>query len=460
MTLAPPDSSATSRGPLGEALSVVVLRPAGNGRPQRGRPPQPPLAALTLAAWLREAPGTPVADGPVVLDAALEGWNLDQTCEQLVECAPDVAIVHGESASPAHLEALFRALSERLPEVVAVLVAGHASEVEQTPLDLLGLRFAVHGDPERPLTELLAGLVSGRRSYAGVPGLDWRDASGRMQRQEALPPAPYLPATPAPAWDLVDLTRYTGRKRANWASLVTSRACPPGCPACRNAYGRVFRVREMSDVLAELRGLVAERDVRTVRLADEVFNHDLQRAKAFLRGFLREAPLARLELPNGLRPDRIDSEFAELLFRCGVRRCDVVVDSAAPSVQRTLRHNLDLSESARGIQHLAWAGLLVGGRFSLGWIEETEEHRAATATFARVSRLHFANFRIAASVHTPDGVVAPEVALEGLSATHRATRLAGAAFWLHPMRLLTFGRWGLRRLWWRLPQAKIASLPV
>ncbi len=460
MTLAPPDSSATSRGPLGEALSVVVLRPTGNGRPQKGRPPEPPLAALTLAAWLREAPGSPVAEDLSVVDAALEGWNLDQTCEQLVACAPDVAIVHGENAGSAHLEALFRALSDRLPEVVGVLVAGHASELDQAALDLVGLRFAVHGDPERPLTELLEGLVTGRRSYAGVPGLDWRDARGHMRRQEALPPSEYLPATPAPAWDLVDLERYAGRGKNRWASLVTSRACPPGCPACRNAYGRVFRVRELGEVLAELRSLVADRDVRTVRLADEVFNHDLPRAKAFLRGFLREAPLANLELPYGLRPDRIDPEFAELLFRCGVRSCTIVVDSAAPTVQRALRHNLDLALASAGIANLARAGLLVRGQFSLGWVGETDEERAATARFARRSNLHLARFQVASGKQQSALDASMEVALEGLGAAHRATRLASLAFWAHPKRLASFSRWALRRIWSKLPQAKVASLPA
>lgn len=459
MTLAPPDSMAISRGPLGEALTVVVLRPTGNGRPATGKVVEPPLAALTLAAWLRKSPTVRADDSLRVVDAALEGWNLDQTCEQLVALAPDVCLIDGEGATLGHIEALCQALGDRLPEVQTVLIAGHASEVDQAPLDLIGLSFAVHGDPGRPLQALLEGLSTGRKSYDDVPGLDWRNARGHLVRQEALPPAEYLPATPAPAWDLIDLARYSPERRAanqaHWISLITSRACPPDCPTCRNAFGRVFRVREMDEVIAELRELVRSRAPKIVQVADEVFNHDLPRAKAFLRAFLREAPDARLELRHGLRPDRVDAELAELLFRSGLRSCTIILDSASPSVQRALRHNIDLDTARSGLAHLTRAGLFLHGSFSLGWPQETLRERALTARFAKRSALHTARFHSA----TSDNSAGIEVPLEGLGIAYRAAFWATVAFYAHPARLRSLGRWCLRRIWAQMPQAQTSSLP-
>lgn len=448
MTLAPPDRTATAKGPPGEALAVVVLRPTGNGRAARGSLVEPPLAALTLAAWIRARGES--ARGALrsltVLDAALEGWSLDQTCEQLVSAAPDLCVVDGEGANSAQLESLFRALGERLPEVLTVLVAGHASRVDQEALDLAGMHFAVHGDHQRPLGELLDGLSHGRRDYDGVAGLDWRDDSGGIVRQEALARSLFLPPSPLPAWDLVDRGRYlkgrSGKRREAWANLVTSRACPPACPTCQNAYGRVFRMRELGEVLEELRQLVGVLGVTTVRVADELFNHDLERAKAFVRGFLREAPGARLRLPMGLRPDYMDAEFAQLLAQAGVRRVNISIDSTAPHVQRMLRHNLDFAKVPTGIRHLAEAGILVHGSFSMGWPEESSEQQAATSRFARRGLFHTANFQAA----TSDNAAEAKVPLEGLGRSHRSARWATLRFYARPTRVTGWSLLASRRL--------------
>lgn len=452
MTLAPPDRIATAKGPLGEALAVVVLRPTGNGRAARGSLVEPPLAALTLAAWIRTRGESERGElrSLAVLDAPLEGWSLDQTCEQLVSAAPDLCVIDGEGTNRAQLETLFRALGERLPEVLTVLVAGHASRVDQEALDLAGMHFAVHGDHQRPLGELLDGLSNGRRDFDGVAGLDWRDNGGEIVRQEALARSPFLPPSPLPAWDLVDRARYLkgrpGKQRETWANLVTSRACPPACPTCQNAYGRVFRMRELSEVLEELRQLVNDLGVKTVRVADELFNYDLARAKAFVRGFLREAPDARLRLPMDLRPDHVDAEFAQLLALAGVRRVTISIDSTAPHVQRLLRHNLDFTKIPAGIRHLAEAGILVHGRFSMGWPQESQEQQAATARFARRSLFHTADFQAA----TSDNVAEAEVPLDGLSRSHRSARWATLRFYTRLTRLTGWGLLASRRLRARL----------
>lgn len=448
MTLAPPDCIATARGPLGEALAVVLLRPTGNGRAAHGSVVEPPLAALTLAAWIRSRGESSrgALRSLAVLDAALEGWSLDQTCEQLVSAAPDLCVIDGEGANRAQLESLFQALGERLPEVLTVLVAGHASRVDQEALDLAGMHFAVHGDHGRPLGELLDGLSSGRRDYDGVAGLDWRDERGRIVRQEALARSPFLPPSPLPAWDLVDRARYlSGRpskRREAWANLVTSRACPPACPTCQNAYGRVFRVRELGEVLEELRLLVSELGVTKVRVADELFNHDLGRAKAFVRGFLREAPKARLRLPMGLRPDHVDAEFAQLLAQAGVRKVTISIDSTAPHVQRLLRHNLDFARVPAGIRQLAEAGIQVHGSFSMGWPEESNDQQAATSRFARRGLFHTADFRAA----TSDNVAEAQVPLDGLGRSHRSAQWATLRFYTRPSRLRGWILLGARRM--------------
>jgi anaerobic magnesium-protoporphyrin IX monomethyl ester cyclase len=427
---------------------VVVLRPTGNGRAARGSLMEPPLAALTLAAWIR-ARGESTRGGLrslAVLDAALEGWSLDQTCEQLVSAGPDLCVIDGEGANSAQLETLFQALGERLPEVHTVLVAGHASRVDQEALDLAGMHFAVHGDHQRPLSELLDGLSSGRHDFDGVAGLDWRADGGQIVRQEALARSPFLPPSPLPAWDLVDRARYLtgrpGKRREAWANLVTSRACPPACPTCQNAYGRVFRVRELAEVLEELRQLVGELGVTTVRVADELFNHDLGRAKAFVRGFLREAPGARLRLPMGLRPDHVDAEFAQLLAQAGVRKVTISIDSTAPHVQRLLRHNLDFTRVPAGVRHLAAAGIHVHGSFSMGWPEESNEQQAATSRFARRGLFHTADFQAA----TSDNVAEATVPLAGLSRSHRLARWATLRFYAQPTRLAGWSLLGSRRL--------------
>jgi anaerobic magnesium-protoporphyrin IX monomethyl ester cyclase len=159
-----------------------------------------------------------------------------------------------------------RELKARYPDRVIVLggVGPHAVEreiLEAFPwIDLVG-----HGEGERSVPALVRCLRNGG-DLASVPGIAFR----RDGQVVVNPPAPRiedLDAIPMPAFDRVDLSRYSGY------GMITSRGCPFPCTFCSVApiWGRRPCFRSAGNILEEMRWLHEHAGVELFLFQDEFF---------------------------------------------------------------------------------------------------------------------------------------------------------------------------------------------
>lgn len=297
---------------------------------------------------------------------------------------------------------------------VRIALIGDRREDAEAILRARAADVVLLGEPGETLpraVERAALAPSGRRKSAweGLRGAWWREANGELAAGAAARPAP---PDEAPAWDLVDLDRYaspapepgvlhparTARRAARAATIVTSRACAPGCRTCHQSFGSSARDRDARDVIAEIRDLVHRRGVRRLVIADHGFDGRPARAAEIARAVarLRSAPgraSLSLSFPNGLRGDGLTPEVVEAFTQAGVRRFPLRVVTASRRLQRLLKSNIDLAEVARGIERVAAAGgALAHLELRLGLPTETAGEAAATIRWARSTRAHTAAF--------------------------------------------------------------------
>ncbi|MDP8256683.1 MAG: radical SAM protein [Candidatus Alcyoniella australis] len=366
-----------------------------------------PLGPMSVAAYVREHNNAEVE----IFDNRLLNLPLDELLQRVVDWRPDVLAATAMTFEAPELHRFLARARQLLPNTPQVVGGIHATNNPEAIVRgaAQGSRFehsgarpgaadvAVIGEGEQTLSEILAAYESGRNP-SDIPG------TAVLRDDELLLGAPReviadLDCMPWPAYDLIDVPRYFGKlmgdllyNRPEQMSIQTSRGCPYGCTYCHNLFGRRFRPRSAQSALDEIQMLVQDYGVRELHIQDDVFNLDLDRAKAICRGIVERGLDLVLAFPNGVRGDRMDDELLELMWRAGTRRLSLAIETVDPQIQREIDKNLDVDMVAQYMAKAARMGMLVKGFFMLGFPGETEEQIRATIEFARRTHSHIANF--------------------------------------------------------------------
>ncbi len=340
----------------------------------------PPMGLLYLASVLRGAGFAvelldcrPTRDPSAALGTALRSFEPD---------AVGISALTLEIDAAAELVALVKRWDPSLPVVVG---GPHATGDPEDALTRTGADAVVVGEAETIAAELFAAMMDGAPLRlpgvlpAGVDG--WPDVPRRA-------PSPVIDALPMPAWDLVDFDVYARFRsmstRSPWryATLVTTRGCPWRCTYCHNIQGKVLRRRSVESVADELRVIESRLGDGVVEILDDNFNADLERAKRILEIFCRTDGRLRPAFPNGVRVDRIDDEFLDLLVASRCEFISFAIESGSPEMQRRIKKNIDLEAARRAIEGAARRGLYTNGFFMLGFPGETLSEMLQTVRYS------------------------------------------------------------------------------
>lgn len=371
---------------------VLLIKAA----PKADRPSvAPPLGVLSLAAVLRDRAAVTVYDAGFDMYGASPP-PVARVREMVRELRPALVGISVLTCERECMAALAAAVKQELPDV-PVVVGGPYPTAEPT-----GWRSSPHvdwallGEADETLPRLLACLCEGR-DPRGIPGLVDRTAPGP---HAPAPPVQDLDALPLPAWDLVDLHRYSDLRFRNqtglpahaaYTSICTSRGCPYRCSYCHDVHGKRFRAMSVARVLAEVDAAVAC-GVREIHFVDDIFNFDLARSKAIFAGIEARHPRLRIAFPNGLRADRLDREFAVAARRAGTWYAAVAVETASPRLQKVIRKHLNLDKVRDAIAWLEGAGIRTRSFVMLGFPTETEEEMETTIRYVIGSDTSEASF--------------------------------------------------------------------
>lgn len=159
-------------------------------------------------------------------------------------------------------------LAERLRGLGALLVAGgpHPTILPEEPLEH-GFDVSVSGEGELVAVALAGALDLGQRP-AGV------------HRQAPLEDLDALPF-PHRSQGCYDPRQYHADVTVVPGGMMTSRGCPARCTFCANyVTGRAYRWRSAENVIAEMRGLAEQFDVRHFPFFDDAFTARKPRLEA------------------------------------------------------------------------------------------------------------------------------------------------------------------------------------
>lgn len=192
---------------------------------------------------------------------------------------------------------------------------------------------------------------------------------------------------PHPDYSLIDLKSYKHVYNQAFipsddcAYIFSSRGCPYQCIYCHNLFGKCIRRRNASDIIAEIKKHIKEREIRKFVFVDDIFNVPLDEGKIILKSIINECEGIKLYFPNGLRADSLDDEFVDLLKKANTEQISLAVETSSERLQKKIKKNLNIDKAKTYIDIIS-KEFITTVLFMVGFPTETYEEALDTIRFA------------------------------------------------------------------------------
>jgi anaerobic magnesium-protoporphyrin IX monomethyl ester cyclase len=240
----------------------------------------------------------------------------------------------------------------------------------------------VRGEGEETIGQLARALDGTGGNLAAIDGLTYRNRSEIVSNPDR-PLIRDLDSLPFPARHLFDLTRYGLRTPGGqpMVTIMSSRGCPYNCSYCfKGIVGRTYRQRSPGNIIAELRQVIDQYDIRNFYFIDDLFTIDLRR----LNALTEQLVAARLDIRWQClgRVDRVDAEVLRKMYAAGCRRIHYGIESGNQQILDGVGKGIKLEQVRQAVRWTQEAGIEVKGYFMLGLPGDTEETLQQTIDLA------------------------------------------------------------------------------
>ncbi|MBN2407385.1 MAG: B12-binding domain-containing radical SAM protein [Elusimicrobia bacterium] len=383
-----PSDRETTYGELGGSLSGI----------------EPPIWCALRAGYLRSL-GFSVG----IVDAAAQGWSAEITAGRISEASPLLAdiMVMGTNPSASSTPkmraagSLLREIKRKAPMVRTMLSGLHPSALPERTLMEEEPDYVSQGAGSRSIPDLLRSLKEGDEEPHRHAGRLWHRAGTGIVCGSYDPTPGELPDA---AWDLLPMERYRAHnwhcldrldKRSPYAVIFTSMGCPHGCVYCpvHSFYGdRKVRYRETDKILAEISLLVERYGVKNMKVMDELFTLDNERAALICDSIAERHYDLNLWCYAGI--DGVSPGLLGKMKKAGFNWVSYGIESgSAPVLERTGKavKNIAMSDTVRMTRD---AGINILANFIFGLPGDSMETMQASLDTAKRYNFEYVNFYV------------------------------------------------------------------
>ena len=331
----------------------------------------------------------------------------------LVDLAPALPLLPGESWTDAHIDRLVSTLRakigerkfdlagfslddltmwpviERLAREIARTSARHvvlggrpAGRVDrQAIVRSEAVDFVIEGEGELGLMQLVRHLSEGA-SLDDVSGLWAR--SWPLERLANVPIFPVFEANPPPVFDGLDLSAYTTRKaklRSPYLSYLFILGCPYKCAFCGNESAQRPRHRPAGGVVRDLRFLRDRYDVRDFYFLNNMINTS-DEVLVELVDAMEVADLGVRWVDCG-RPANLSREMLARMAGVGCVELTWGIDTGSQRLHNLMRKGYRIDRAMQVLRDAYEVGIDNTVNLIIGMPHETEEDFQETLKFVR-----------------------------------------------------------------------------
>lgn len=340
-----------------------------------------PLGIGYLAAYIRNA-GYAVK----IFESSSPAFSCDDLDKEISSFKPELVGI--SVMTPTYPDAVeICSHIKRYHSVKAVLGGHHISAMKGDVLKQAeDVDFAVYGEGEETLLQLMGQLDSPDPHFEKIDGLVWRDKNTIVvnKPRDLIEDIDILPF---PARDLVDMSNYGLHSYIDFgnksATMITSRGCPFDCFFCSShlTMGRGYRFRSTDSIMSEVRELVEEHGVDHIVFEDDTMTLRRDRMEEICRKFIA--------MPNSpswhclSRVDTMDHTLAKLMKQAGCRMVGFGVESGSAEILELIGKKISIDKAVKAVEACQKAGLRTQCTFIVGFPFDTKETMLSTLEAAK-----------------------------------------------------------------------------
>ena len=318
----------------------------------------PRLGLGYLASYLKqESPGIEVD-----IVEGEDNSTLKQQFDVIKDTEPALVGFSSISMDYEHIKKLARIVIDELG--IPCFIGGHHISGIPQSLDS-AFAFAVIGEGEVTTSEVINHWLAYKdflpENLAKIPGLAFRDGSGKVCLSPPRDLITDIDSLPLPSRDLLDVD-HVSKKAGNLSSfrvvikkmmsIVTSRGCPYDCVYCAaKSFWRTARYRSAESVLNEIEFLLDNYSFDTLHPIDDLFIGDIKRLKILSSEFRKRGYDKLIKLWVSARANLFTEEVAHLLAEMNTVHVAFGFESGSDRITNILR--VEASALSITIKHLS-----------------------------------------------------------------------------------------------------------
>ena len=288
---------------------------------------------------------------------------------------------------------VIKVVKDTNPQVPIVLGGPHASVAREELFGCEEIDFAVYGEGEEAMPELVRCLEGGsdfsQGSYEAIAGLMYRK-NGKIVVNALRPWNRALDSLPFPSYGSLPMERY------ELYPLITSRGCPYECTYCAasTVWGRRWRARSPENLLEEIQYLLSNWGRKEIAVCDDNFNVQVNRAMRFCELLIDSGMNVEWSCWS-FRADCADPDLLKAMKESGCKSVSVGIESANPQVLKNIKKRETVEEIEEGIRNIKEAGLQCIGLNMIGNQGDNSNTIGETIAFNRKLKIDDAKFFLA-----------------------------------------------------------------
>lgn len=331
----------------------------------------------------------------VMLDCMKDNYTYDKFVQKLKEIVPDLLGITLFSVSIPFVTKMVDMAKNEVPQLKVVLGGPHVSSLpDKILINFRNADFAVRGEGERPLKQLVHCLSSGR-DFSQIPGLIYRK-EGKVFVNEVYFPE-NIEEYGIPAWDIIKPKEYFKHVGlgSDTVPVFFSRGCPFQCTFCaaKVTSGQQLRRRSLDHIFFELNLLQKEYGINRFVIEDEGFGVNKKFIMGFCQRVLKDNVNAVFALGVGMRLDIIDEELLKIMKKAGFEKTIVLgIESGSERILKLMKKQINLNMVREKVNLMNKMGFEPNGYFIVGYPTETRFDIEKTVKFALSLKIREASF--------------------------------------------------------------------
>ena len=272
----------------------------------------------------------------------------------------------------------------------ARIIAGGAHPTAVDPYQLLKDKLfdqVVQGEGEIALTKIINGDRSPVLNEPYIRDID---------------------TIPMPAWDLIDMSRYTMDWDGNKATtLFSSRGCTFCCSFCsKDIWGRTFRSHSPERVVDEMDFLFKNYGISNFYFYDDTFTIDRKRVYGMIDELQRRGRNYRWKIIT--RADTVQPELLHDMYVAGYKEVSYGIEHGDNDSLDRINKGMTVQQNVDAVRWAQEAGMKVKGFFIIGLPGDTPEKIKDTVQLAKDLNLDHALFSVMMPYPGTDMYLHPE----------------------------------------------------